>query len=143
MKPFAEPEQKLEAIHVAGEGVFAHLLDLPVKYITINTPACCRLTLPGQLITLIFRDVGCVFYMAGTGVQKYYYPNNSPVSDSDQQWINFLGGWLPGRKRKTEVYIRRQLADPNINKQIEKLSAELLRRGMLSGTEFRAILETP
>ena len=142
MEPDAEHEQKLEAIHEAGQGVFAHLLDLPVKYITINKPARCRLTLPGQLIAFIFKDLGCVFYSAGTDVQKYYYPHDLPIPESDQKWINFLGGWLPSRRLKTEAYLRRQLADPKIRSQIEKLSDELLVRSTLSGTEIKAILET-
>jgi hypothetical protein len=143
MEQDAELEQKLEAVHEAGQGVFAHLLDLPVKYITINKPARCRLTLPGQLITFIFKDLGCVFYTAGTDVQKYYYPHELPISEVDQPWINFMGGWLPSRKLKTEAYLRKQLADPKIRGQIEKLSGELLKRSTLSGTEIKAILETP
>jgi hypothetical protein len=165
-----EFERKLDAIHEAGHCVFALLLGLHVKNITIKTKtedASCNLTKISDLNTLLFRDIGRKFYAAGMAVTKKYYPEAVTFPDyCDLKVLYYLGGISESHKKQLkekfkshnlkniqiekisteflredlQKYFRQNLADPKILVKIETLSRALLDKEKLTASEIRLIL---
>jgi len=126
-----ELDRNIDAIHEAGHCVFAHLLGLHVKNITIKPKtklASCNLTRISDIKSLLFWDVGRKFYAAGMVVTKKYYPEVvTPPDGYDLKELYWQGGISKSHKKLLRKYFR----SPDLFKsQIENLSTELLREDL-------------
>jgi hypothetical protein len=118
-----QSDDEISAYHECGHCIFAELLGMPVRSITINPPACCTLTLRGVLTIMFDEDKRAIFFLSGMMVQQFYY-SEVPITSKNDQVV--LWG-LPEHRRKTyESFIRKHLADPVIQRKIEDLAARLI-----------------
>ena len=118
-----QSDDEISAYHDAGHCIFAELLEVPVRSITINPPARCTLTLRGVLTIMFDEDKRAIFFLSGMIVQRFYY-SSVPITSKNDQAV--LWG-LPEYRRETyESFIGEQLADPIVRNDIETLAARLL-----------------
>ena len=116
-------DDEVSAYHEAAHCVIGALIGVPVNYATISGKAHVTLSFQGIMKIALSEDHRATFFLAGTVVQKYYFPDEPATNKKDE---NLLWG-LPANRRKYYTdFILMQLSDPEERGQIEALASRLL-----------------
>ncbi|MGB8220642.1 MAG: hypothetical protein WCE46_09705 [Methanoregula sp.] len=138
---------EVSSYHEAGHVVFAHLFNVPVKYLTVEHPPGFRYTLRGSFKTLRNMRETRIILRSGMMVQKRYCPTIDDPLDgvTDTKKFDFsckISRVDPSiEKREIESIINKHLDDPKILHKIEILSRELLKKRTLHTEEIKIILD--
>ncbi|MGA9086861.1 MAG: hypothetical protein ACLQMU_02700 [Methanoregula sp.] len=144
----SEPcDDEVSAFHESGHAVFACLLNIPIKYITIEKPARFRYTVRGSLKLPFNMRAHRIISAAGMKVQKKYFPTVIDSRDGKTDTTHFDNSCKISHidpsieRREIESFINKHLEDPEVRHKIEILSHELLKKRTIHGKEIEKILD--
>jgi hypothetical protein len=121
MIPLSEDE--VSAFHEAAHCVIGTLIGVPVAYATIVGKAHVTLCFQGVLKIALSEDHRATFFLAGTVVQKYYFPDEPATNKKDEY---LLWGLPENRRRYYTDFINSHLENPDVRAQIERIAKKLL-----------------
>jgi hypothetical protein len=116
-------EDQISAFHESGHVIISQIINVPVEYATIAGKPHIDLSLQGILKIALSDGHRAVFFLAGTILHKYYFPDEPAINKKDE---SLLWGLSANRRKYYTDFINHHLADPMVRKKIEDLADRLI-----------------